>query len=92
MRRSAHWTAIDPLDLRPDEWLTDPAKYKSWSCNLGAVPLASSEAPPAPGGEAAAFRQQVAELESVEGCGRLGAWVNAQGWASAAAPAVAVAG
>ncbi|CAN0514044.1 unnamed protein product, partial [Ectocarpus sp. 12 AP-2014] len=49
MHDSIHWSAIDPLDLTPDEWMTDPDKYRSWSCNLGAgrglpaMPAAAAE-------------------------------------------------
>ena len=83
MRRGAHWRAIDPLDLRPDEWLTDPNRYKTWSCSLGAaVPLPPTEGTPAHMAAAAAFRRRVGELESVEGCERLGRSVSAEGWAS----------
>eukprot|EP00903_Cladosiphon_okamuranus_P005533 g5510.t1 len=85
MRRSAHWRAIDPLDLRPDEWLTDPQRFKTWSCNLGGVPLAPAWAKlPGPGAAAAAadFRRRVGELEAVEGCEQLGASVSAEGWTS----------
>lgn len=35
MPDSVHWRAIDSLDLKPDEWLTDPQKYV-WSCRLEA--------------------------------------------------------
>lgn len=81
MRRGAHWRAIDPLDLRPDEWLTDPNRYKTWSCSLGTVPLPPTEGT-AHMAAAAAFRRRVGELESVEGCERLGPSVSAEGWAS----------
>ncbi|CAM9729877.1 unnamed protein product [Scytosiphon promiscuus] len=68
MRGSIHWRAIDALDLQPDEWLTDPDKYRSWSCNL-VGPHAEQAAPPTTTNASAAFRQQVSELDSVEACG-----------------------
>ena len=90
MRDSAHWSAIDPLDLSADEWLTDPEKYRSWSCDLGAVPLAEAEAPPT-GTAAAVFREQVAGLGSVAACEGLGARLNAERLGAAAAAAATAA-
>lgn len=89
MHDSAHWSAIDPLDLSPDEWLTDPEKYRSWSCTLGlalgAVPLADkdTEEPLTPmrvAAAAEALRREVAELGSVAACEGLGVTFNARRW------------
>lgn len=29
-----HWRALDPLDIQPDEWLSDISKYNLW-CSTG---------------------------------------------------------
>lgn len=34
MRDMVHWRALDPLDIQPDEWLTDVGKY-NLLCSLG---------------------------------------------------------
>lgn len=79
MHDNAHWRAIDPLDLSPDEWLTDPEKYRGWSCilglSLGGVPLKDTKESvllPPTGPEAEALRKQVADLGSVVACEGLG--------------------
>jgi len=69
MHDDAHWRAIDSPDLSPDEWLTDPEKYRSWSCildlSLGAV---QSLLLPPTGSTAEVLSKQVAALGSVAAC------------------------
>lgn len=92
MHGSIHWRAIDPLDLRPDEWLTDPEKYAAWSCSLGAeqqVPIEGEGG--ASRAEAAAFRGEVAALATVEACEALGAGFNSERAQVEAAAAAAIA-
>lgn len=31
-----HWRALDPLDIEPDEWLSDIGKYNLW-CSMGHI-------------------------------------------------------
>jgi len=85
MHDHVHWSAIDPLDLSPDEWLTDPEKYRSWSCHLGLwpVPLADTDTKeplPPTAAAAEALRKQVAELGSVAACEGLGATFSVRRW------------
>lgn len=34
MHESVHWRALDPLDVQPDEWMSDVGKY-NLLCPLG---------------------------------------------------------
>ncbi|CAM9670176.1 unnamed protein product, partial [Ectocarpus fasciculatus] len=74
MHDSIHWRAIDPLDLSPDEWLTDPDKYRSWSCNLGEEP----GLPEMPAAAAETLRKQILDTDSVSACNGLGASLSGQ--------------
>lgn len=74
MHDSIHWRAIDPLDLSPDEWLTDPYKYRSWSCNLGA----RRGLPAMPDADAEILRKQIFDTDSVAACMGLGASLSGQ--------------
>lgn len=36
MPDAVHWRALDPLDIQPDEWLSDVGKYNIL-CSMGNV-------------------------------------------------------
>eukprot|EP00752_Nemacystus_decipiens_P004759 g4334.t1 len=37
-----HWRALDPLDIQPDEWLSDIGKYNLW-CSMGHIRVPDDE-------------------------------------------------
>ncbi|CAM9328797.1 unnamed protein product, partial [Ectocarpus sp. 12 AP-2014] len=74
MHDSIHWSAIDPLDLTPDEWMTDPDKYRSWSCNLGA----GRGLPAMPAAAAEMLRENILDTDTVAACEGLGASLSGQ--------------
>lgn len=38
-----HWRALDPLDVQPDEWLSDVGKYNLW-CSMGHLSVPTDKA------------------------------------------------
>ncbi|CBJ32724.1 expressed unknown protein [Ectocarpus siliculosus] len=37
-----HWSALDPSDIEPDEWLLDVGKYNIW-CSLGSLGITEAD-------------------------------------------------
>lgn len=62
MPDTMHWRAMDPRDLRPDEWLVDVNNY-AWSCRIDLPPPSDVEH-----GMMRRYSKQVQDLHTVQGC------------------------
>lgn len=56
-----HWRALDPLDIQPDEWLSDIGKYNLW-CSMGHVRVPQTKS------DAKGLAQALAKVNSRAAC------------------------